>query len=421
MIAKFDTGHVLRGAAFVTVPLALYVPRGLVPLIILAAFGVLVAGDGGWRLFNVSRAVRPVAVCLMGVVLWGGISSFWSVNPAASLVLSLRLFGLFVAGLVLVNAARNLHATWRARAVRALLVGILIGLVILLSELLTDGAIARLLRPFPPGKPIPEPFFTRTASVLALVAWPAALGLVRIGRRAAAAGLLVAVFGLLTHLGSLASTLAYACGLVVFILGWTARRHTGLALAAVVAIGIAFAPLLPPWLPTVETAKKVEQRMQRMPPQLRGSLARRLEIWRFVAASIGERPLLGWGLDSSRDKKPGPFMHPHNAALQWWLELGAVGATLAAILVVWLIFAASRVNAGGGTSRVEAAACLAQITTGLGIAFASYGIWQSLWLSTLWLSAVFTVLIVCVDRREHPTDAGHGYCPSLKKPHRDRQ
>ena len=138
MIAKFDTGHVLWGVAFVTVPLALYVPRGLVPLLILAAFGVLVAGDGGWRLFNVSRAVRPVAVCLMGVVLWGGISSFWSVNPAASLVLSLRLFSMFVAGLVLVNAARNLHATWRARAVRALLVGILIGLVVLVSELLNS-------------------------------------------------------------------------------------------------------------------------------------------------------------------------------------------------------------------------------------------------------------------------------------------
>ncbi|MFQ5668805.1 MAG: hypothetical protein ACE5I7_20600, partial [Candidatus Binatia bacterium] len=204
MIAKFDTGHVLQSAAFVTVPLSLYVPRGLVPLFILAAFGVLVARDGGWRLFSVSRALRPVAVCLAGVVLWGGISSFWSVNPAASLVLSLRLFGLFVAGLVLVNAARNLDATWRARAVRALLVGILIGLVVLLSELLTDGTIARLLRPFPPDLPIPEHFFNRTPSVLALVAWPAALGLLRISRRAAAAGLRVGVFGKLTQLGILA-------------------------------------------------------------------------------------------------------------------------------------------------------------------------------------------------------------------------
>jgi O-antigen ligase len=82
------------------------------------------------------------------------------------------------------------------------------------------------------------------------------------------------------------------------------------------------------------------------------SAAHRLLIWDFVSERIAERPLLGWGMDSSRAVPGGTGhpdaamlaafglaaksdwfsyaqllpLHPHNLALQVWLELGAVGA-----------------------------------------------------------------------------------------------
>lgn len=77
----------------------------------------------------------------------------------------------------------------------------------------------------------------------------------------------------------------------------------------------------------------------------------RLTIWNFVARHVAEKPVLGWGMDVScslpggeeeipinRHEAEGRVialvlepmlpLHPHNAILQWWLELGAPGAAL---------------------------------------------------------------------------------------------
>src|SRR6185436_143672 len=98
---------------------------------------------------------------------------------------------------------------------------------------------------------------------------------------------------------------------------------------------VAFAPVLDEMVP-----------FDRLMPEvagLRSSVAHRLCIWQFVGARIAEKPLLGWGLDSSRsipggevecvDEGPSISLHPHDAALQVWLELGIVGAfALAAVI-----------------------------------------------------------------------------------------
>ena len=61
----------------------------------------------------------------------------------------------------------------------------------------------------------------------------------------------------------------------------------------------------------------------------------RLLVWGFTADRIEERPVLGWGLNASRAvpggaksldvSEPALPLHPHNAALQWRLELGILG------------------------------------------------------------------------------------------------
>ena len=82
-------------------------------------------------------------------------------------------------------------------------------------------------------------------------------------------------------------------------------------------------------------------------------------------------------------------LHPHNAALQVWLELGAPGAALFALLAAafW-----------GALARVEwppmfAAAAGASLTIAFIDCFATYGIWQEWWLGTLSFS-LFLVLVM---------------------------
>ena len=104
-------------------------------------------------------------------------------------------------------------------------------------------------------------------------------------------------------------------------------------------LAIAFAPLTLP-------------RLAHMPAVFdavdgfKDSAGHRLLIWSFVGTRISERPALGWGLDSSRaipggkyEIRPGQArlpLHPHNAALQIWLELGGIGALPAAALIALL-------------------------------------------------------------------------------------
>jgi O-antigen ligase len=77
-------------------------------------------------------------------------------------------------------------------------------------------------------------------------------------------------------------------------------------------------------------------------------------------------------------------LHPHNAALQIWLEAGGIGAALTSLFVLLALSTAAR---RWPLSRPGAAASLSFAVAALLIAGLSYGIWQTWWLATLWLGA----------------------------------
>jgi O-antigen ligase len=132
------------------------------------------------------------------------------------------------------------------------------------------------------------------------------------------------------------------------------------------------------------------------------SAAHRLLIWDFVATRISERPLLGWGMEGSRavpgrDAHPSPEtlgrfrlsgpaagylpnaellpLHPHNGALQIWLELGAIGAFVGAMLAFLLGRAATRAARPGVA------------TAGAVTAMLSFGAWQEWWVGAELMAA----------------------------------
>ena len=78
-------------------------------------------------------------------------------------------------------------------------------------------------------------------------------------------------------------------------------------------------------------------------------------------------------------------LHPHNAILQIWIELGLVGAVIFALFLGSIFLAIKKVS----NSPWEAATCYGMMVSGLTISGLSYGIWQSWWLCTLFLAALF--------------------------------
>jgi O-antigen ligase len=155
----------------------------------------------------------------------------------------------------------------------------------------------------------------------------------------------------------------------------------------------------------IVTAPLTFARLERLPglgemaDTVKISAGHRLLIWSFAGDRIAERPLTGWGLDSSRaipggDEpiRPGETwmpLHPHNAALQVWLELGAPGAVLFALLVATIWGTLARVEWPG----LFAAAAGGSLTIAFVGCFATYGIWQEWWLGT-WSFSLFLILVM---------------------------
>jgi O-antigen ligase len=87
-------------------------------------------------------------------------------------------------------------------------------------------------------------------------------------------------------------------------------------------------------------------------------------------------------------------LHPHNAVLQWWMELGAAGAALFALLL-WRL---SRLAAApAGRDPLFSNAAMTMLASSVLIAAVSYGFWQSWWQATLWLLGVWLAALAPLD------------------------
>jgi O-antigen ligase len=201
---------------------------------------------------------------------------------------------------------------------------------------------------------------------------------------------------------SAAASLALTASVAAFVLAWWWPRLVGGALAAVM---ILLTAALPYALPSDRGVVAIHQEA----PWIKYSGIHRLMIWRFTADRIAERPWLGWGMDASREL-PGSRadlaqlypqagltpdatalpLHPHDAALQWRVELGPFGALLCVAIIGWGVW---RVAGARRMGRAERAGALAWATAALVIVMLSYGAWQAWWLATVWLTAaLYTAL-----------------------------
>ncbi len=356
--------------------------------------------------FVLRRRPPPVGVIILTLLTAWAVASFaWSplaplqAHPhtynqvqaltAPKLVLQLVFDCAFVSGALRLAAAQRTRAmTWLGWTLWATI-------VVLLLDGLAQGQITGALSAMT-GKPLTPDIAKRNAArgcyAVALMFWPVALFTWRRVPPAVPVimGLLIVVNSLL--LGVDAPAAAMLLSLLVFagvrmnarIGAWTCAVGAGLYVLA--------APLV--FLPHGAAA----------PPDLPGDVGKlswhvRLDIWRFASRLIARRPLLGYGLDSSRAFEPRIPMHPHDAALQLWLELGAPGALLGALFFGWLFYKVARL---AKSDPPWAAVACATGFVYLLIGAISFGIWQEWWLA-LGAAAIAVCGMLLQVRREAAT------------------
>jgi O-antigen ligase len=381
--AWFEAG--LDVAALLFFPLLVLVPRGIAALISVAgisAAGLLVSA-GRTRL---SATFGLTAVLLVCLVLWGAASASWSINPTRSLTMAARLTGLFVAGLALAAAAHALAAP--RRLTFTLIVGLALALGVAAIDLATAGSISSLFS----DRVYRTSWLNQASISFAILLFPTSATLFLLGLTKAAAIIAAATAASVFALAGTAAKAVLMAGLAIGVLLHRSRSR-GLRVAAVVSVIV------------IVTTPLTFGRLDRIPglgekaDTVKTSAGHRLLIWSFAGDRIAERALTGWGLDASRTIPGGSDLirptetwlplHPHNAALQVWLELGVPGAVMFALLlaVAWTALANAR------WPPLFAAAAGAALTTSLVGCFATYGIWQEWWLGTLSFS-LFIILVM---------------------------
>lgn len=394
---KLHNGHVLGAAAFLALPAAVFSTPFLAPILCVAATVALinrVARERAWP-----KPPPALLALLGGLVGYGALSTAWAVDVRLSLLLAGQLFAFSVAGLVLLDASFRLAPEERDLFERAFVSGFLLGLVLLEFEILSHAAIAEffrsldwVMRVIGPQRPIYlGGYFNRAQTLVGLLVWPAAAIVDR--RFGWRAGLVLALASLVPVLGGHSETaqIAFLLGAITFIAARWLPRNAAITSGVLLALAIVIAPLalrsqVVGWTPAILSA-----------PDRASSLEHRVAIWDFVTARIAERPLLGWGLNSSRvipggHEKVGQNaeilpLHPHDMALQLWLELGAPGAALGALMILYIARAAGRLRDRPAAQAFALAAIIAAAVNGS----AGYDLWHPWWIAFLWLASAFSI------------------------------
>lgn len=341
--------------------------RSRPPLLPMFALLLLVA----WALISLSWS--PAAPHLSDLRRDADVEKF----TAIKLVLQLGFYGAAVVAL----GSMSRRSAWLSG--RIMLVGVVLLAFVVFLDGVLQAAVYQLLHnlteePIRPDQAVVK--VSQATYPLVLLFWPCARILDAWKFRGR--NLLIALIALCTVVG--AHFTNADAPIVAMLLGgltWLGVRVIGKPIArALIPIVVApfiFAPMVVLW----GVRSGLFSWLHVMAPP---SWDHRLNIWAYTANLIVEHALRGWGIDASRTFPAIP-LHTHNAALQLWLELGSVGAALAAAFFAWVVY---RIVAWTGDDRRDGAMAAGTLVSYLVIGGLSFGVWQEWWLALGAIAAI---------------------------------
>ena len=408
---KGDVSPMLVAAAIALAVLFFQSPRSAA-LVMALASAVSIAALL-LRAPNVYDAVRHHAPSL-GLLAFAGfafLSVVWSADRIESGTKPLFLALMVVGAGAIFDTWRNAGLRIRKDVCTAALIALAIGLALAACESVTDQVLSKAIYTAVPSLQksvrehirvengivtfLTETNFKRRIGLFTLLVWPALLaaacafqGRVRIMALAAVAALALIMIFIGPHQSSwfagVASVAVFALALVS---ASAARRFVALGFAAWVLLA----------LPLVWGAYKLELHKASWVPH---SARHRVVIWNTTANEVLKSPLLGIGAGATRKifenaeaaaagasagggaDKIALNRHAHNAYVQIWYELGAVGALLLAVAGIMIV------NAARHLPKVAEPFAYAQFAATAAVMSSSYGIWQMWFQASIAMGAV---------------------------------
>ena len=380
-------------------PLAFYAPKGMwIPILLFLLVRLKILASLTFR------DIRHIAGCTVPYLMLPGyavLSASWALVPENAVTAGAKLLGCLIAAIAVVVVVDRLSDDEKRSILIWSSVGLAAACIAVWLDLATAGAISALFR----ERPYTSLFHSPGAVIAACAVLPVVVGLWRLaGSRPAIVTAVICVatvFVLQNEAAKLAAVLA--------LLVYSAVRWRGALFWPAILLPLAIGLIFPAFFVNGVSDSTLCNLYHSKP-----SAAHRLVIYEFVSRRIFEKPLLGWGMDASRSMpggktqafirdceienrkgtvhKLGAFLplHPHNAALQVWLELGAAGVALFLGLLGALIVRCRR-EIASRNGQALLAGLLASIFVIYNIGF---GLWQS------WL--IFALIIVSAIVRALP-------------------
>ncbi len=375
--------------------IAMFAPRvvGIAPpLIALVFFLGYKAAHGKWpiipRAFLLWAAAFPALMAL---------SALWSIEPAESLMRGVKTLPITLGGAILIALALKEDEDLQSKFRHYFPIAVFISVSVLAFDLYSHGAIYHLFHePRADGR-FSVSKLNRAAVVAALCFFPAMLCLLhgasprgeRLFRGAAIAIILALA---LWQTGSFAAQMALVAGALFFAV-FPVRSKIAWPGIAGILIGLTFAA---PWIAQIMFGM-IAPMFAHTSFLSDAYVTLRMDIWDFVSRRALERPLTGFGADATEfiknfDSsglywKSKQVLHPHNFAIQLWIEFGVMGPLLMGAFFMDFLQKLSRQNAMD--SRIMGGLFIAVLL----ISASAFGFWQTYWIGLMgfvWAAAVLT-------------------------------
>jgi O-Antigen ligase len=421
---RLQRGLTIGTAALIIFPIMF--PRSASTIFMVPLVATIIGGwVNGYRptLKDLSSGLLLI---FLAFAAWSLMSAAWSFSPKATLTKSPYLIAGIVGTAWTFSLVRQAPRNLLVAVGQGVIAGLLIGGALVAVEIWTEQAIQRFIQNL--GGPYPDEvdkhyvvekgiitalsdanLKRRTTIVTMLLlpgvalTWLLTRGTLRTGCLISFA-VLTATVGLLSRHQS--AQVALATGIGILALASVSLRSA----RAVVAVTWCAAALLV--VPVVLKAHATGIHLQ--PQKLFYSARHRIVIWNFTAQQIAKAPLRGIGADATaaltgatekalevRGEKPlkdGEFdisasRHAHNAFLQMWYELGAIGAIIFAAM--GLVVVATATQAQARTQPL----LLAQFAAVAGMIGFSFSIWQLWFQGAIGLGVLATILVVALQQR----------------------
>lgn len=283
------------------------------------------------------------AVAILGGLF--GIGNYFAFDDADALSRTLKVFATLLAVLIFAAGLPVLEDEKHKILLDALLVGVICAACLLIIIGIMHPYRIEFWREFRLFRlPLPG-VYNLSHIVLVFLAWISCWHTVQTQRTATG----LATLGLVACATFLSSSESAKVGLIVLALLFVAIALIGRIAVYASALAALCWIWLGPWISRYmsdwASSLSLNENFSALPHAVRTTLSR-LEIWDAVGKRILQRPFQGWGLDGVEHRGlpaikniffPGDYVHhPHNAAMQVWIDFGLAGPVALSIAIIFV-------------------------------------------------------------------------------------